>query len=30
MVEVAQFHPENDICITEDGATTQLLKTGFV
>jgi hypothetical protein len=30
MVEVAQIHPENDIRITEDGATRQLLKTGFV
>jgi FecR protein len=29
MVEVAEIHPENDIRITEDGTTTQLLKTGL-
>ncbi|MGH9510760.1 MAG: FecR domain-containing protein [Terriglobales bacterium] len=29
MVEVAEIHPQNDIRITEDGATTKLLKTGL-
>jgi hypothetical protein len=29
MVEVAEIHPENDIRITEDRGTTQLLKTGL-
>jgi hypothetical protein len=29
VVEVAEIHPQNDIRITEDGATTQLLKTGL-
>jgi len=29
MVEVAEIHPENDIRISEDGATTRLLKTGL-
>jgi hypothetical protein len=29
MVEVAEIHPENDIRITEDGVTAQLLKTGL-
>jgi hypothetical protein len=29
MVEVAEIHPENVIRITEDRATTQLLKTGL-
>lgn len=29
MVEVAEIHPENDIRITEDGATAKLLKTGL-
>lgn len=29
MIEVAEIHPENDIRITEDGTTTQLLKTGL-
>jgi len=28
MVEVAEIHPENDLLIREDGATTRLLKTG--
>jgi uncharacterized membrane protein YgcG len=29
MVEVAEIHPENDIRITENGATAKLLKTGL-
>lgn len=29
MVEVAEIHPENDIRITANGATTRLLKTGL-
>jgi len=29
IVEVDEIHPENDIRITADGATTQLLKTGL-
>jgi len=29
MIEVAEIHPENDIRVTEDGATTRLLKTGL-
>jgi hypothetical protein len=29
MVEVAEIHPENDIRISADGATTTLLKTGL-
>jgi hypothetical protein len=29
MIEVAEIHPENDIRVTEDGTTTQLLKTGL-
>jgi FecR protein len=29
MVEVDEIHPENDIRITEDGATTRVLKTGL-
>ena len=29
MIEVAEIHPENDIRISEDGATTRLLKTGL-
>jgi hypothetical protein len=29
MVEVAEIHPENDIRIREDRATTRLLKTGL-
>lgn len=29
MVEVDQIHPENDIRVREDGASTQLLKTGL-
>lgn len=29
MVEVAEIHPENSIRVDEDGATTQLLKTGL-
>ncbi|MGH9529877.1 MAG: FecR domain-containing protein [Terriglobales bacterium] len=29
MVEVAEIHPQNDLRITEDGATTTLLKTGL-
>src|ERR1022692_1211253 len=29
MIEVAEIHPENDIRVTADGTTTQLLKTGL-
>lgn len=29
MVEVAEIHPENDIRVSEDGATARLLKTGL-
>lgn len=29
MVEVAEIHPENDIRISQNGATTRLLKTGL-
>jgi hypothetical protein len=29
MVEVAEIHPENDLRVAEDGATTRLLKTGL-
>jgi len=29
MIEVAEIHPENDLLINEDGATTRLLKTGL-
>jgi len=29
MIEVAEIHPENNILISEDGATTKLLKTGL-
>ncbi len=29
MIEVAEIHPQNDIRITDDGATTKLLKTGL-
>ncbi len=29
MIEVAEIHPENDIRVSEDGTTTQLLKTGL-
>lgn len=29
MIEVAEIHPENDIRVSEDGKTTQLLKTGL-
>jgi hypothetical protein len=29
MLEVDELHPENDIRITEDGASTRLLKTGL-
>jgi hypothetical protein len=29
MVEVDEIHPENDIRVTEDGASTRLLKTGL-
>lgn len=29
MIEVAEIHPENDLQITADGKTTQLLKTGL-
>ena len=29
MVEVAEIHPQNDLRVLEDGATTQLLKTGL-
>ncbi len=29
MIEVAEIHPQNDIRITDDGATTTLLKTGL-
>jgi len=29
MIEVAEIHPENDLLVTEDGATTRLLKTGL-
>src|ERR1700735_288014 len=28
-VEVAELHPENDLRVTEDGVTTQLVKRGF-
>jgi hypothetical protein len=29
MIEVAEIHPENDIRVSEEGKTTQLLKTGL-
>jgi uncharacterized membrane protein YgcG len=29
LIEVSEIHPENDIRISEDGATTRLLKTGL-
>ena len=29
MIEVAEIHPENEIRVSEDGTTTQLLKTGL-
>jgi len=29
MVEVAELHPENDILVDADGATTRILKTGL-
>jgi hypothetical protein len=29
MVEVAEIHPQNDLRVMEDGATTHLLKTGL-
>ncbi|MHB8502281.1 MAG: FecR domain-containing protein, partial [Candidatus Acidiferrales bacterium] len=29
MIEVEEIHPENDIHVTEDGATTRILKTGL-
>ena len=29
MIEVDEIHPENDIQVTEDGASTRLLKTGL-
>jgi hypothetical protein len=29
MIEVAEIHPENDIAVSVNGATTRLLKTGL-